>query len=173
MHRRLWHTACAAIFGVASLSTHAQTGILSNGSACGCPEVAARDTVWVSDNDGNGVGTAQWDCAHLYVLTEQVFVNQGDTLRIDPGTVVLGMEGEGRTEVDNVTGFGSVRDVTYDTYPGALVVARGGFLEADGTATCPIQFSFLGDPMDGTTGLDVRGKWGGIVVCGEGPTEHS
>ena len=166
-HRRPWHTTFAAIFGVASFLTHAQTGILSNGAACGCPEVAARDTVWVSDNDGNGVGTAQWDCAHLYVLTEQVFVNEGDTLRIDPGTVVLGMEGEGRTEVDNVTGFGAVRDVTYDTYPGALVVARGGFLEADGTATCPIQFSFLGDPMDGTTGLDVRGKWGGIVVCGE------
>ena len=27
----------------------------------------------------------QWSCDHVYVLTEQVFVNAGDTLTIDPG----------------------------------------------------------------------------------------
>ena len=153
-----------------SFSGLAQTGILSNGSLCGCPDVSARDTVWVTDNDGAGVGSATWTCDHLYVLTEQVFVNAEDTLTIEPGAIVLGMEGEGRVETDNSTNFGvgSVRDVEYTTYPGALVVARGGFLNADGTAACPIQFSFLGDPMDGSTGLDVRGMWGGLVVCGAG-----
>ena len=86
------------------------------------PRGTARDTVWVSDNDGYGVGMAQWDCAHLYVLTEQVFVNEGDDHRIDLGTVVLGMEGEGRTEVDNATGFGAGADNVRDD-PGRL---RGG-----------------------------------------------
>ena len=105
---------------------------LPAGEACGCPAVSSRDTVFVSDNNGAGVGTQHWTCDHLYVLTEQVFVNPGDTLTIDPGTVVLGAAGEGRSEVDVTVNFGvgSVRDVTYSSYPGALVVARSGFLDA-------------------------------------------
>ncbi len=145
---------------------------LSVGESCGCPVVSSRDTVFVSDNNGGGVGTQHWTCDHLYVLTEQVFVNAGDTLTIDPGTVVLGAEGEGRveTDVDVNFGVGSVRDVTYEAYPGALVVARSGFLDAQGTAACPIQFSFLGDPMDGSVGLDVTGQWGGLALCGAAQT---
>ena len=44
--------------------------------------------------------------------------------------------------------------------------ARGGMLMAAGNATCPIQFSFLGDPMDGSVWLDVQGQWGGVVLVG-------
>jgi len=142
------------------------------GELCGCPEVSQRDTVWVTDNDGAGVGSATWTCDHLYVLTEQVFVNAADTLIMEPGTVVLGMAGEGRSELDVPVNFGvgSVRDVTYDVYPGALVVSRGAYLDAQGTASCPIQMSFLGDPMDGSVGLDVTGQWGGLALCGAGQT---
>lgn len=145
---------------------------LSAGEACGCPAISARDTVYVSDNNGAGVGSHHWTCDHLYVLTEQVFVNAGDTLTMDPGTVVLGMAGEGRTELDVEVNFGvgSVREVTYDVYPGALVVARSGFLDAQGTAECPIQFSFFGDPMDGSIGLEVTGQWGGLALCGAAQT---
>ena len=142
------------------------------GELCGCPEVSQRDTVWVTDNDGAGVGSATWTCDHLYVLTEQVFVNAADTLTMEPGTVVLGMAGEGRSELDVPVNFGvgSVRDVTYDVYPGALVVSRGAYLDAQGTSSCPIQMSFLGDPMDGSVGLDVTGQWGGLALCGAGQT---
>ena len=142
------------------------------GEACGCPEVSSRDTVWISDNAGAGVGSATWTCDQLYVLTEQVFVNPEDTLVIEPGTVVLGMSGEGRNEINVPTtvGIGSVRDVTYDVYPGALVVSRGGYLDAQGTADCAIHFSFLGDPMDGSVGVDVTGQWGGLVLCGGAQT---
>jgi len=157
-------------FGVLLSSTcsWAQTGLFSNGSACGCPSVALRDTVWVTDNNGSGVGTATWTCDHLYVLTEQVFVNSGDSLTIEPGTAVLGMSGSGRQEfsVTANNGVGSVTTVDYDVYPGALVVARGAYLGAEGTASCPIQFTFLGDPLDGSVGLDVQGQWGGVVLCG-------
>ena len=62
-----------------------------DGTACGCPAPSARDTVWVTDNAGAGVGSGHWTCDHLYVLTEQVFVNGGDTLVIEPGTAVLGL----------------------------------------------------------------------------------
>lgn len=142
------------------------------GGDCGCPEVSVRDTVWVTDNVGAGVGSETWTCDHLYVLTEQVFVNAEDTLVIEPGAVVLGMSGEGRTQIDVPTsiGIGSVREVTYNVYPGALVVARGAYLDAQGTADCPIQFSFVGDPMDGSVGVDVTGQWGGLVLCGGAQT---
>ncbi|MDA0946588.1 MAG: hypothetical protein O2791_05995 [Bacteroidetes bacterium] len=138
------------------------------GSSCGCPDVSARDTVWVTDNAGAGIGTMTWTCDHHYVLSEQVFVNGGDTLTIEPGVVVFGAPGVGRNEV-NITvpfGIGLWRSVTYASYPGALIVARGGYLHADATASCPIQFTFLGDPLDGSVGLDVQGQWGGVVLCG-------
>lgn len=145
-----------------------QSGLFGNGTACGCPELTLRDTVWVTDNDGAGIGTATWTCDHVYVLTEQAFVNSGDTLTVEAGTVVLGMPGSGRVEYSVSTGnaVGSIMTADYDVFPGALVVARGAFLQAEGTSSCPIQFTFLGDPLDGSTGLDVQGQWGGLVVCG-------
>ena len=159
----------ALLFGVSGM-TAAQD--LPLGEACGCLPLSERDTVWVSDNMGEGVGTGEWTCDHLYVLTEQVFVNPEDTLVIQPGTVVLGMSGMGMSVVEFPisVGVGSIREVTYDVYPGALVVARGGFLDAQGSASCPIHFTFLGDPMDGSVGVDVHGMWGGVVLCGAGQT---
>ena len=72
-------------------------------------------------------------------------------------------------EVPANNDVGLVRSVSYSSYPGALVVARGGMLMAAGNATCPIQFSFLGDPMDGSVGLDVQGQWGGWSFVGPVP----
>ena len=154
-----------------SFSGLAQTGILSNGSLCGCPDVTARDTVWVTDNEGAGVGSATWSCDHLYVLTEQVFVNAEDTLTIEPGTIVLGMEGEGRVETDNSTnyGVGSVRDVEYTTYPGALVVARGGF----GGGSMPRKIGTKGSMPAGvnsTVGLSGIRLLLDLIACGATPT---
>lgn len=160
------------LLGVAST----QSGIAQSplyGASCGCPDPMARDTVWVSDNEGAGVGSQVWTCDHLYVLTEQVFVNGGDTLVIEPGTAVLGVEGAGRSQIEFPVTFGDIgfiREVSFDVYPGALVVARGAFLDAQGTSSCPIQFSFLGDPLDGSVGVDVQGKWGGLGLCGSGQT---
>ncbi|HAT47804.1 MAG TPA: hypothetical protein DCS71_02660, partial [Flavobacteriales bacterium] len=144
--------------------------LFSNGASCGCPEVSLRDTIWVSDNLGAGVGTNTWSCEHVYVLTEQVFVNSLDTLTIEPGTVILGMSGEGRQSffVPSNNAVGGIASVNYEVYPGALIVSRGAFLVAEGTPDCPIQFSFLGDPLDGSVGVDVQGKWGGLVLCGGG-----
>ena len=161
----------AAVAGMLLMpTTSLGQSVLDAGSACGCPELSARDTVWVDDNSGSGVGTMTWTCDHIYVLTEQVFVNAADTLTLEPGTVVLGAPGEGMSviEVPANNDVGLVRSVSYSSYPGALVVARGGKLMAAGNATCPIQFSFLGDPMDGSVGLDVQGQWGGVVLCGAG-----
>ena len=85
---------------------------------------------------------------------------------------MLGAGGEGRSEnlLEIPFAFGSINTVSYTTMPGALIVSRGAFLDAQGTATCPIQFSFLGDPLDGSVGLDVRGMWGGLALCGAAQT---
>ena len=154
--RPLWFLFLLAV--MTWQSTNAQ-GLFSQSVTCGCPEVALRDTVWVSDNAGAGVGTATWTCDHLYVLTEQVFVNASDTLTIEPGTAVLGMAGEGRQSffVSTNNAVGGAATVSYAVYPGALIVARGGYLHAEGAEACPIQFSFLGDPLDGSVGMDVQG----------------
>ena len=169
-----WHEARVTwlVFLLAGMSWQpmAAQGLFDQGSACGCPEVALRDTVWVSDNAGAGVGTVTWSCDHLYVLTEQVFVNPLDTLTIEPGTAILGMGGEGRQSffVPTNNAVGGASTVNYSVYPGALIVSRGAYLEAEGAESCPIQFSFLGDPLDGSVGMNVQGQWGGLVLCGGG-----
>ena len=53
--RPLWILFLLAV--LIGQSTTAQ-GLFSQGATCGCPEVVLRDTVWVSDNLGEGVGTA-------------------------------------------------------------------------------------------------------------------
>ena len=52
----------------------------------------------------------------------------------------------------------------------ALIVARGGQLFADGTAACPITFTFEADPLDGSVSYDTRGQWGGVIVLGDATT---
>ena len=52
-----------------------------------------------------------------------MFVNDGQALTIEPGTVIKGMAGQGADAA-------------------ALIVARGGQIYADGTETCPITFTF-------------------------------
>ena len=73
---KFFHAVTSCILGVGLVGVC--VGVCSRAShreACGCPVVSSRDTVFVSDNNGAGVGTQHWTCDHLYVLTEQVFVN--------------------------------------------------------------------------------------------------
>lgn len=156
----LWFAGTA----IGSLAV-AQTG------PCDCPPFASRDLVYITDNNGSGTGTTTWTCDHTYVLTAPVFVNPGDALTIEPGTVVQGRTG---IVTDTITytlsnGTPSQRvDYLFSQLAGSLVVARGATLEAAGTESCPIVFTYEGDPMDHSTGYDQRGLWGGVIVCGAG-----
>ena len=98
-------------------------------------------------DDGSGTGTTTWTAENTYVLDGFVFVNSGQTLTIEPGTVVKGKAGEGANA-------------------SALIVAQGGKIEAVGTADSPIIFTFESDPLDGTVPVSTRGQWGGIIVLG-------
>jgi hypothetical protein len=153
-----------AIFGFAE-TVQAQDG------PCDCPDWNDRPVKEITDNDGAGIGTVTWSCDTVYILTEPVFVNPGDILTIAPGTLVKGRTG---IVFDTLTytlpnGNPSPReDYVYSQHAGSLVVSAGATIYAEGTADCPIVFTFEADPMDGSVGYDVRGEWGGLIVCGNG-----
>lgn len=117
--------------------------------AQGEDEATAMPSTSVTDK-GEGTGTMTWTNDRVWILDGRVFVNAGQTLTIEPGTIVKGKGGQGAAA-------------------SALVVARGGKLIAEGTADQPIIMTYEGDPlgMDGlTTPCDARGRWGGLIILG-------
>lgn len=105
-------------------------------------------TETVTDN-GDGTGTVTWTKDKTYILDGFVFVNSGQTLTIEAGTVIKGRPGTGASA-------------------SALIVARGGRIVAEGTASEPIIFTAeqddVNDPVDIPAGQ--RGLWGGLIVLG-------
>jgi hypothetical protein len=80
-----------------------------------------------------------------YLLKGQVFVRNGQTLTIEPGTVIFG---------DKVT-------------RAVLVVDKGGKLEANGTVDKPIVFT-----SNQPAGIRDRGDWGGLIILGAANTNQ-
>jgi hypothetical protein len=145
------------------------------GAECGCPPVNTRPLVDLSSVATSGVLNATntvLTCNNNYLIKEKIYVPDGKSITINPGTVILG------------------RDLGA---PGAgvascLLIERGGQIIAAGTATCPIVFTAAKDILTaapdnavdnilgnlstdgnntntsaGTTG----GLWGGVVICGK------
>lgn len=83
-----------------------------------------------------------------------MYVQDGATLTIEPGTVIRGK-----------------REVTI-ARPGipqlvsALWVTRGGRLIANGTRENPIIFTSENDPLDGSIAPTQTALWGGVVIMG-------
>ncbi len=111
-------------------------------------------TVTIKDL-GNGFGgNYQMSADTTYILDGLVFVNNGQVLNIEAGTMIQGKPGQG----ENAS---------------ALIVARGGKIMAEGTADQPIIFTALGDNKEGTVyGTEVRGLWGGLILLGRATTNN-
>lgn len=119
----------------------------------------SETTITVSEEDGEGIGyedtdgsavdEVTWSSDYTYVLDGFVFVNDGQTLNIEPGTVIKGLPGQG----ENAS---------------ALIVARGGTIQADGEVDNPIIFTAESDDPDDPNDLpeDARGLWGGVIILG-------
>ncbi|NCB06687.1 MAG: hypothetical protein EOM73_00820 [Bacteroidia bacterium] len=103
----------------------------------------------ITDN-GTGTGTVTWTKDKQYVLEGFVFVNDGQTLTIEPGTVVRFKSGKG----ENAS---------------ALIVARGGKIIAEGTAKDPIIFTAEDDDLILSVPKNERGLWGGLIILGNAP----
>lgn len=96
---------------------------------------------------GQGTGSITWTADQVILLNGFVFVNAGQTLQIEAGTVIKGLPGIGEQA-------------------SALVVARGGRIIAEGTQEAPIIFTASSDDLDGNLGSEDRGLWGGLIVLG-------
>ncbi len=79
----------------------------------------------------------------LYILTGLYYVEPGDTITIQPGTVIKGD----------------------DSSAGTLIITRGAKIFAQGTKFRPIVFTSEHAP-----GARASGDWGGIIILGNAPT---
>jgi hypothetical protein len=122
----------------------------ANGGAMSANESMSTNMVGtVTINyDINGTGTTTWTSNNIYLLNGLIFVNDGQTLTIEPGTVIKGKPGQG----ENAS---------------ALIVAKGGTLLAEGTAEKPIIFTAEADDLQGSVPDLDNGPWGGVIVLGK------
>jgi hypothetical protein len=123
-------------------------------AGCSPPELStAQDVLLFEGGDGlspsldrvlSGTITSDTtlDASEPWILDGLVFVGEGATLTIEPGTTIYGNP--------------STR--------GTLVVSQGGRIVADGTAAQPIVFT---SPR--ARGARRAGDWGGIAINGEAP----
>lgn len=96
-----------------------------------------------------------WTAENVYVLDGRVVVDAGVTLTIEPGTIIKAEDGT-------------------DASASALIVARGGKLNAQGTADKPVIFTSVNDQIEpgqteSTLGIEDSGQWGGLVLLGRAP----
>ncbi|MCB2208732.1 MAG: hypothetical protein KQH67_10620 [Bacteroidetes bacterium] len=104
-------------------------------------------TITITD-DGSGTGTTTWTSDNIYILDGFVFVNDGQILTIEKGTIIKGKAGQG----ENAS---------------ALIVAMGGKIMAEGTAELPIIFTAEADDLQGSVPDLDNGLWGGVIILGK------
>jgi hypothetical protein len=125
------------------------TLVLLSVFSCRRGEFVLDDTKTIKDN-GEGVGTTTWTKDHEYILDGFVFVNDGQVLTIEAGTVIRAKTGQ----TENAS---------------ALIVARGGKIIANGNAVEPIIFTVEGDDLQGSVPIKAKGLWGGLIILGNAP----
>lgn len=98
----------------------------------------------IEDLTGNINSSRRLTNDKLYRVNGTVFVRNGATLTIDPGTVIIGQPGS--------------------EPPSVLVITRNGRIRAEGTRSRPIIMTSalpFGDRK--------RGDWGGLILLGRAP----
>lgn len=102
-------------------------------------------------NDRDYTGTWTWTRDTVWVLDGRVWVQDGEQLTIEAGTVIKGAPGT-------------------DVNASALIVSPGGKIFAVGTPTQPIVFTAeidnVDDPNDLGISLADRGLWGSLIILG-------
>ncbi len=165
--------AIAAIISAAATNSSAQNQN-NLGADCGCPPVNTRPLVDLSTLATGGVLNATntvLTCNNNYLIKEKIYVPDGKSITINPGTVILGRD-------LNAPGAGVAS---------ALVIERGGQIIAAGTATCQIVFTAAADILTAApdnaadnilgnytnaSGAPNGGKWGGVAICGKATNNY-
>lgn len=95
--------------------------------------------------EGEITDTTIWYRDYYYVLRGNVYVRNGAQLRIDTGVVVFGEKSS----------------------HGTLIVQQGAQIVAEGAPETPVIFTSDQEP-----GMRSPGDWGGIIICGNAPTNY-
>jgi hypothetical protein len=103
------------------------------------PEPDNKDVVEIS---GDITENQTWEADKQYKLKGFVYVTNGATLTIQPGTVIYGDKSSKST----------------------LIITRGAKIMAEGTPTQPIVFT-----SGLEAGARAQGDWGGIILLGNAP----
>ncbi len=106
------------------------------------PTPAAGNVVEVS---GEISANTTWSASKIYMLKGFVYVSNGATLTIEPGTIIKG---------DKAT-------------KGTLIITRGAKINATGTADKPIVFTSAL-----AAGARSQGDWGGVILLGKAPVNQ-
>ena len=108
-----------------------------------CSVLVTPSTGQVITVTGDIIADTKWYAAAKYLLSGFVYVKNNATLTIEPGTIIKGISGT----------------------KAALMIEKGSKIMAAGTADKPIVFT--SDKPKGQRGY---GDWGGLVICGNAPT---
>ena len=103
-----------------------------------------------------------WTAGNAYILDKSIFVKNGATLTIEPGTTILG-----------------TKNVANNTY-GSLIISRNGTIMAEGTAEAPIVMTakadrdaeLTADPDDDLDPATDGGLYGGLIILGSAPINY-
>jgi hypothetical protein len=109
---------------------------------CCCEYAPANPGSNVVEVTNSITSNTTWVSTNQYLIKGFIYIEDGATLTIEPGTIIKG---------DKPT-------------KGTLIVKRGGKLIADGTASQPIVFT-----SNQPAGSRDYGDWGGIIICGRAP----
>jgi len=134
---RLPFAACAALSLLAACSDNNSTGVGGGGDG----------TIGSATLSGSITANRRLRADTVYVLRGFVYVTNGATLTIEPGTKIVG----------DTTALGS-----------ALFIMRGAKIDAQGTAAQPIVFT-----SQRSAGTRSPGDWGGLVVVGNAQNNRS
>lgn len=101
--------------------------------------------VWNETTMANAGTEINWTNNKTYVLEGAVYVAEGQSLNIEPGTIIQGKPGQAANA-------------------SLLIITRGAKINAIGTAENPIIFTYEGDT--GGSSANLRQQWGGLIILG-------
>jgi len=120
-----------------------ETTITDNGGGTETPTNPGNENV--VEISGEITSNTTWTSDKIYVLKGFVYVSNGATLTIQPGTIIKG---------DKAT-------------KGTLTITRGAKINAVGTVDKPIVFT-----SGLTAGARSHGDWGGVIILGKAPVNQ-
>ncbi|HAE67255.1 MAG TPA: hypothetical protein DCG77_08635, partial [Sphingobacterium sp.] len=120
-----------------------ETTITDNGGGTETPTNPGNENV--IEISGEITSNTTWTSDKIYVLKGFVYVSNGATLTIQPGTIIKG---------DKAT-------------KGTLTITRGAKINAVGTVDKPIVFT-----SGLTSGARSHGDWGGVIILGKAPVNQ-